>query len=106
MSSLPNINLVLINSTSALVGLEKDCLHSLIYFAMISLNVFLCSGVIAANTVMVQTRLAGIHIRKSTFLSIHYISNLLKTEMPLTKIATNIINIVIIAISFLTVCVF
>jgi hypothetical protein len=48
-------------------------LHLLIYVALISLNVFLRSGITAVNTVMVQTRLGGIHIRKSTFLSIHYI---------------------------------
>lgn len=39
-------------------------IHLIIYFEVISLNVFLCSGIIAVNTVMVQTRLGGIHIRE------------------------------------------
>lgn len=39
-------------------------MYLIIDFAVISLNPFLCSGIIAVNTVMVQTCLGGIHIRK------------------------------------------
>jgi hypothetical protein len=62
-------------------------MNLIIYFPLISLNVFLCSGIIAVNTVMVQTRLGGIHIRKSTFLSIHFFlqTKSLKKEIPLKK---------------------
>ena len=39
-------------------------MHLIIYFSVTPLNVFLCSGIIAVNTVMVQTRLGAIHIRE------------------------------------------
>jgi hypothetical protein len=46
-------------------------MHLITYSTLIYLNVFFCSGTAAVNTVMVQTRLGGIHIRNIVFLSIH-----------------------------------